>query len=100
MQSDDSQLIARLQSGDLDALGELYDRYRLLVYRTALSVVRDPDSAEDITQDAFLRLHDYAARVDRTLPLSPWLYRVTVNLSYTWSTRRKRSSKARRRRST
>ncbi|MFQ5406800.1 MAG: RNA polymerase sigma factor [Anaerolineales bacterium] len=90
MQSDDSQLIARLQAGDLDALGELYDRYRLLVYRTALSVVRNPDSAEDITQDVFLRLYDYSSRVDRSRPLPPWLYRVTVNFAYTWSTRRKR----------
>ncbi len=90
MQSDDSQLIARLQSGDIEALGELYDRYRLQVYRTALSVVRDPDLAEDITQETFLRLHRYSLRVDRTLPLSPWLYRVTVNLCYTWASRRKR----------
>ena len=36
----------------------------------------------------FLRLHTYVHRVDTSLPLSPWLYRITVNLSYTWVTRR------------
>jgi DNA-directed RNA polymerase specialized sigma24 family protein len=55
--SDDAQLIRRLQAGDLEALGELYDRHRLAVYRTALAVTRDS-------------------------------YRITVNLSYTWVTRR------------
>lgn len=90
MEFDDHHLIAQLQSGDLDALGKLYDRYRLLVYRTAVTVTRDPDVAEDITQEAFLRLHAYADRIDRSLPLPPWLYRVTVNLAYTWSTRRTR----------
>jgi RNA polymerase sigma-70 factor (ECF subfamily) len=86
--SDDARLILRLQSGDLESLGQLYDRHRLPVYRTALAITRDPDAAEDILQEVFLRLHQYVHRVDTSLPLSPWLYRITVNLSYTWVTRR------------
>jgi RNA polymerase sigma-70 factor (ECF subfamily) len=35
-------------------------------------------------------LYTYAGQVNPALPLAPWLYRVTVNLSYTWVTRRKR----------
>ena len=90
MSSDDGELIARLQSGDLDALGGLFDRHRLKVYRTALAVARDPAAAEDITQDVFLRLYRNAVRIDRSLPLMAWLYRVTVNLSCTWLARRSR----------
>jgi RNA polymerase sigma-70 factor (ECF subfamily) len=86
--SDDAQLIRRLQAGDLEALGELYDRHRLAVYRTALAVTRDSAAAEDILQEAFLRLYTYVDRVNTSLPLMPWLYRITVNLSYTWVTRR------------
>ncbi len=86
----DAELVARLQQGDLDALGELYNRYRLSVYRTALAITRDPAAAEDILQDSFLRLHAHADRVDPALPLAPWLYRVTVNLSYSWTVRRAR----------
>jgi RNA polymerase sigma-70 factor (ECF subfamily) len=86
--SDDGRLIQRLQSGDLDALGQLYDRHRLPVFRTALAITHDQDAAEDILQEVFLRLHTYVHRVDTSLPLSPWLYRITVNLSYTYVTRR------------
>jgi RNA polymerase sigma-70 factor, ECF subfamily len=86
----DAELVARLQDGDLDTLGELYDRYRLTVYRTALAITRDPAAAEDILQDTFLRLHTYAGRVNPALPLAPWLYRITVNLSYSWTARRAR----------
>ena len=86
--SDDAHLIRRLQSGDLEALGLLYDRHRMPVFRTALAIMHDQDAAEDILQEVFLRLHTYVHRVDTTLPLSPWLYRITVNLSYTWITRR------------
>jgi RNA polymerase sigma-70 factor (ECF subfamily) len=87
---EDHELIARLQSGDLEALGDLYDRYRHQIYRTALAITRDPLTAEDILQECFLRVHAYADRIDGSLPLVPWLYRVTVNLSYTWTKRNNR----------
>jgi RNA polymerase sigma-70 factor (ECF subfamily) len=89
MSSDDAPLVLRLQAGDLEALGALYDQYRSVVYRTALAMTRDPDVAEDILQEVFLRLHTYADSVKPELPLAPWLYRVTINLSYTWFSRRR-----------
>lgn len=84
----DAQLIQRLCGGDLGALGDLYDKYRLQVFHTALSVTHDRQAAEDILQECFLKVNTYARRIDTGLPLEPWLYRVTVNLAYTWVTRR------------
>ncbi len=86
----DGQLVAHLQSGDVEALGALYERHKSRVYRTALAITHDPSAAEDILQDCFLRIFKYAHRIDQTLPLEPWLYRVTVNLAYSRETRRKR----------
>src|SRR5690554_3766812 len=83
------KLIQRLQNADLDALGQLFERHRARVYRTALAIVRDPAVAEDILQDCFLKVYVNAKRIDPSRPLAPWLYRVTVNLSYTWLSRRK-----------
>ncbi len=83
----DARLIERLRANDLDALGVLFDRYYAQVYRTAAAITRDHAAADDIAQDCFLRLHRYAKRIDTDLPLAPWLYRVTVNLSYTWAAR-------------
>jgi len=86
----DATLIERLRNQDLDALGVLFDRYYPQVYRTALMITHDNAIAEDIAQDCFLKLHQYAHRINTDLPLMPWLYRVTVNLAYTWLSRRKR----------
>lgn len=83
----DSELVKRLQADDLNALGILFDRFYSQIYRTAVAITHDEAAAEDITQDCFLRLHRYANRIDTNLPLAPWLYRVTVNLSYTWISR-------------
>jgi RNA polymerase sigma-70 factor (ECF subfamily) len=86
----DRDLIIELQAGDLDALGDMYDRHRHLVYRTALAITCDPDMASDLLQEVFLRLHRFAERIDPSRPLQPWLYRMTVNLSYTWIKRKNR----------
>ncbi len=86
----DGALIERLRNNDLDALGTLFDRYYPQVYRTAVAITHEPAVAEDLAQDCFLKLHHYANRIDTNLPLAPWLYRVTVNLAYTWISRRKK----------
>ncbi len=84
---EDGQLVARIREGDLSALGALYDKYRLQVFHTALAITRDHHIAEDILQECFLKVHSHAGRIDLSVPLAPWLYRVTVNLSYTWVSR-------------
>lgn len=86
----DADLIQRLCAGDVNALGDLYDRHHPQVFRTAMSITHDRQTAEDILQETFLKLNTYARRIDTTLALEPWLYRVTVNLAYTWVTRHSR----------
>jgi RNA polymerase sigma-70 factor (ECF subfamily) len=86
----DKKLVLQLQAGDLDALGSLYDRHRQMVYRTALGITNDPEIAEDLLQDVFLRMHRFSHHIDPQRPLEPWLYRVTANLAYSWMKRRTR----------
>lgn len=83
------ELVKRLQQGDLDALGEIYDRHNLLVYRTALAITGDGEVASDLLQDVFLRFNRFIDRVDPDRPLEPWLYRMTANLACTWVKRQR-----------
>ena len=83
----DGALVLRLRQDDLSALGILFERYRTQVYRTAFAITHDADAAEDILQDTLLKVYSYAQQLDPTVSLAPWLYRVAVNLSYTWTTR-------------
>jgi RNA polymerase sigma-70 factor (ECF subfamily) len=87
---EDREIVKQLQEGSLEALGVLYNRHRNLVYRTALAITGDVDTASDLLQDVFLRLYRFADRIDRSRPLEPWLYRMTTNLAYTWVKRNKR----------
>ena len=86
----DGYLVVRIRDGDIEALGELYERYKASMYRTALAITRDTKAAEDILQEAFLRVYAYSHTIDETVPLGPWLYRVTVNFAYTWTRQVKR----------
>lgn len=90
MRDSDQGLILQLQEGDLEALGELYDRHKQLVYRTALAITGDSEAASDLLQDVFLRFYRFADRIDARRPIEPWLYRMTTNLSYTWAKRNQR----------
>jgi RNA polymerase sigma-70 factor (ECF subfamily) len=86
----DDLLITQIRGGDIKALETLYHKYKTQIYRTALAVTRDQQAAEDILQDTFLRLHANIDRLDGSVPIAPWLHRVTVNLSYTWHARGRR----------
>jgi RNA polymerase sigma-70 factor (ECF subfamily) len=55
-----------------------------------LAVTRNQQAAEDILQDTFLRLHANVDRLDGSVPIAPWLHRVTVNLSYNWHAKGRR----------
>lgn len=87
--SKDADLVARTQDGDLRAFEVLYNRYKGPIYRTALAITHQHEAAEEILQDCFLRAYRHIGRVDDRAPLSAWLHRIAVNLSYNWLTRRR-----------
>jgi len=60
----DAALIARIRSGEQDAMAELYDRYAALVYSVALRVLADTGAAEDVLQEVFMQLWRHPASFD------------------------------------
>lgn len=88
--SEDGQLISQIRQGNILALKALYEKYKVQLYRTALAITGDREAAEDILQDCFLKVYTYSDRLDGSVPLSPWLHRVAVNLSYNWVNRKRR----------
>src|SRR5919112_3543335 len=58
----DRAVLALVTAGQLDALQELYDRYRVMAYSIALRITTDASLAEDVVQDAFLGVWRNAGR--------------------------------------
>ena len=84
----DEDLIRMVRDGDADAFDVLFVRHHIGVYNFAYTMLGNTQAAEDILQECFVRLFTYATSIDTDRPLKPWLYRVTVNLSYDWSSER------------
>jgi len=76
----DAELMARLAAGDTAALGELAQRHQDRVLSLSYRVMRDWDKAEDIAQEAFLRVYRSAKHYQPKALFTTWLYRIVVNL--------------------
>ena len=85
----DAPLIDRLKSGDLDALGPLYQRYggavRSLLVRTEPSLGRE--GADDLCQEVFLVFIDTLPRYTEQGRLRSWLYGIAVRKARGWRRR-------------
>ena len=77
----DDLLLARYAGGDADAARGLTDRFLPLAYRLAGRLLADRAEAEDVAQEAMLRLFRGASGWQPgRARVSTWLYRVTANL--------------------
>ncbi len=79
MPTDDLTLVRRARSGDQRAFGLLVERYQKKVYAVALGMVKDPEEALDVSQEAFVKVHRYLDRFKGDSSFYTWLYRITTN---------------------
>lgn len=86
----DAELMARARRGDRDAFGQVVARYgdALVAYLARLTGSRE--RAEDLAQDAFLRLYRAAPRYRERGRLAAFLYRIATNLLRSEERRRRR----------
>lgn len=76
----DEMLMLRYQRGDREAFAELVRRYKTPVYSFVVRHLCQPDSAEDVTQDVFMRVVQNAADFKHEARFSTWLYTIARNL--------------------
>jgi RNA polymerase sigma-70 factor (ECF subfamily) len=75
-----ADMIRRAQAGEGEALTQLILSQQHYVYSIAMSVLKNPDDAADLTQDAFIRLVRALPQYTGESRFTTWLYRLVVNL--------------------
>lgn len=75
----DTELVRKAQADDDRAFGELVSRYESKVFSLALKMLRNPEDAEDVLQDTFLRAYRGIKSFQGTSTFSTWIYRITAN---------------------
>ncbi len=79
--SDDHDLVIAARKGDRDAFRTLFERYHRRAYALAFGVLRHPDDALDVVQDAFIKAHKYLDKFEGNSSFYTWLYRIVMNLA-------------------
>jgi len=78
-ESNDQDLLKRLQAGDERAIAELADTYGTKIYQLAFRYLRNKEDAEEVTQDVLLKIYRKVDAFRGDAALSSWIYRITFN---------------------
>jgi RNA polymerase sigma-70 factor (ECF subfamily) len=87
----DNELIERFRKGDEAAYEELVQSYAPKAYQIAYGLLGNRLDAEEVVQDAFMKVHANLERFRGDSSFATWLYRIITNLSrnkYHWNRRR------------
>ncbi len=83
-------VLQRAKEGDLKAFEEIYQMYHRRIYNAVYGMLGDPDDAQDVTQDVFMRLYDALPTLRADEAFSTYLYRIALNLCRDRARRKKR----------
>ena len=90
-EGDDLSLVERAKAGESEAFRALVVRYQRKVYAVALGIVKDKDLAWDVSQEAFVRVHQHLGDFKGESSFSTWVLRITTHLAID-SVRKERTS--------
>jgi RNA polymerase sigma-70 factor (ECF subfamily) len=81
---DERALLARVQAGESGAFDLLVQRYLPKARLVARRLMQNPDDADDLVQEAFLRALERIATFDISRAFDPWFTRLLINLGTDW----------------
>ena len=79
-----SALIKACKQNDQNAQMQIYQLYYKAMYNTALRIVNQPDDAEDVMQEAFIKAFSKINSYKKTATFGAWLKRIVINESINW----------------
>jgi len=80
-QTEVTSLIEAHLRGDPRAFGQIVARYQVRLLNFVYRMIGDRERAEDLVQEAFLRIYRHIDRFDRTRKFSTWIYTIASNLA-------------------
>jgi RNA polymerase sigma-70 factor (ECF subfamily) len=68
-----------LREGDRAEFAKLVQEYSPMIYRLGLKMLNNPQDAEDILQETFIKAYKHIGKFDGRSSISTWLYRIATN---------------------
>ena len=90
---DESALVLEAKAGDYAAFEELVNRYEKKIYRLGLNLTGNPEDAEDVLQDTFLKAFEHLGDFRADSRFYTWIVRIALNEAL-MKLRKRRSDKS------
>lgn len=74
-----SEALEALRRGDRAEFAQLVEQYSPMIYRLGLKMLNNPQDAEDILQETFIKAYKHIDKFDGRSSVSTWLYRIATN---------------------
>lgn len=81
MTTNDQHYINLIIEGDTNAYAVLVNRYKDLVFTLALRMLKNREEAEEVSQDAFIKIYTSLNSFKGNSKFSTWIYKITYNTS-------------------
>ncbi|MGH9218562.1 MAG: RNA polymerase sigma factor [Vicinamibacterales bacterium] len=75
----DETLVQQALAGETDAFGALVTRYQKAMFTVALRMLGNREDAQDVTQDAFVKVYRQLGTFDPSHKFFSWMYRIQIN---------------------
>lgn len=72
-------IIDKAINGDIKSFEVLIKKHQKFAYNVALKYLKDPNEAEDVTQEALIKAFKYLKNFNKNAKFSTWLYRIVIN---------------------
>ncbi len=82
-------IIKKIKRGHREAFAEIVEMYKIPVFNICLRMVRIPQEAEDLAQEAFIRAYTNIDTYETDRKFSTWLFRIATNLSIDYLRKKK-----------
>ncbi len=76
----DSEIIARVLSGDRQAYALLVEEYKGPIFNLAYRMTGSREDADDLTQETFIRVYQNLQQFDQSKKFFTWIYTIGINL--------------------
>jgi RNA polymerase sigma-70 factor (ECF subfamily) len=77
--TDSLELVTKIKNADYNAFREFFEQYQHFVYNICYRMCGNRETAEDITQEVFIKIFQAIGKFRGEAKLSSWIYRISVN---------------------
>lgn len=86
----EEELIVKIQTGDIDALGEIFEIYKDQAIKYAYLITGDKFISEDVVQEAFIKCYTSAGSLRNIQQFKPWFFKILTRTAWKHISKAKR----------